>query len=238
VTIVFILLAAVDFQNKIDSLNLWIKNDPRADLVLQLNDLFLQAGQIDSAIALLTKFEPVVQPGERTEITFHLAENYLYRGRFLLARDKYLETVGRYARSSVANDALERLYLLETCCKDTILLLRLVRCLARRSNGDLALARDSLKNLLGTAAADHAYYYLGQFAEELGEPAEALAAFSELDRNFPDHNFHHVPLWEAELCVKLGEKKKAREILENLLVRDPASIYAGQAREMLKKIGL
>jgi len=234
-TIFIVLLCVSQLQNKIDSLNIQIKNDPRSDLVLQLNGLFLQAGLVDSGIALLTKFEPVVKPEERPEITFHLAENYMYEGRLLLARDKYLETVSRYARSGVANDALEKLYLLETCRKDTVLLLRLVRCLALRS-GEPALCRDSLKNLLTTVAADHAYYYLGQVEQELGDPAEALAAFSELDRIFPGHNFHHVPLWEAELYVKLEDKKKAREILENLLVRDPTSIYAGQAREMLKKI--
>lgn len=235
-TVILILFCAGQFQDKIDSLNLRIKNDPRSDLILQLNGLFLQDGQIDSGIALLTRFEPVVNPGERPAIAFHLAENYLFQGRFLLARDKYLETVARYARSDIANDALEKLYLLETCRKDTVLLYRLVRCLALRSGGEPALCRDSLKNLLATAAADHAYYYLGLVERELGEPAEALAAFSELDRNFPDHTFHRVPLMSAELCVELGDKKKAREILENLLVRDPASIYAGQAREMLKKI--
>jgi len=234
-TIILILLFTGQFQNKIDSLNIQIKNDPRFDLVLQLNGLFLQVGLVDSGIALLTKFEPVVKPEERPEITFHLAENYMYQGRFLLAREKYLETVSRYARSEIANDALEKLYLLETCRKDTVLLVRLVRCLALRS-GEPALCRDSLKNLLTTAAADHAYYYLGQVEQELGDPVEALTAFSELDRIFPGHNFHHVPLMSAELCVKLGDKKKAREILEDLLVRDPASIYAGQAREMLKKI--
>jgi tetratricopeptide (TPR) repeat protein len=235
-TIFLILLAAAQLQNKIDSLKLQVNNDPRSELVLQLNGLFLRAGQVDSGIALLTRFEPVVKPEERPEITFHLAEDYMYQGHLLAARNKYLETVGRYARSPVANDALEKLYLLETCRKDTVLLLRLVRCLSLRSNSEPALCRDSLKNLLGTAAADHAYYYLGQVEQELGETAEALAAFSELDRIFPNHNFHRVPFWEAELCVKLGDNKKARAILETLLVRDPASIYAGQAREMLKKI--
>jgi FimV-like protein len=176
-----------------------------------------------------------VDPDERPRLAFQLAENHLYQGRFLLARDKYLETVARYARSSVANDALERLYLLESGRKDTLLLYRLVRALSFRP-GNPAQCRDSLKGLLSTAAADQAYYYLGQVLEELGDPAAALAAYAELERNFPDHNFHRVPLREAQIYIQLGDKKKAREILENLLVRDPASMYAGRAREMLKKI--
>jgi FimV-like protein len=233
--ILIFLLAVVDLKGQIDSLNRLIKNEPRSGLVLQLNRLFLQSGQSDSGTALLARFEPVVAPEERPEITFQLAENYLYQGRFLAAREKYLETVGRYARTAIANDALEKLYLLENCRQDTLLLLRMARGLAQRGS-DAAACRDSLKNLLTTAVADQAYYYLGQVLEDLGDPAAALAAYAELERNFPEHKFHRVPLREAQIYIQLGDKKKAREILENLLVRDPASMYAGQAREMLKKI--
>jgi tetratricopeptide (TPR) repeat protein len=225
------------FPNQSDSLNALIAKDPRADYILQLNDLYRKADRLDSGIALLARFEPVVAATERSSITYALAENFLYSGRLLTARDKYLETVGRYAQSDIANDALEKLYLLETARKDTVLLRRLIRALARRAAADPAACRDSLKNLLTTAVADHAGYYLGQVDDELGDPVEALAAFFDLDKNYPDHKFHRVPLWEAELCIKLGDKKKARGILENLLVRDPASVYAGPAREMLKKIG-
>jgi FimV-like protein len=233
--ILILLLAVVDLQSQIDSLNRLIINDPRPGLILQLNRLFARSGQPDSGTALLARYEPVVKPEERPEITFQLAENHLYQGRFLLARDKYLETVGCYARSALANDALEKLYMVESGRRDTLLLLRLVRSLARRAENPAA-CRDSLKGLLSTAAADQAYYYLGQVLEELGDPAAALAAYAELERNFPDHNFHRVPLREAQIYIQLGDKKKAREILENLLVRDPASMYAAQAREMLKKI--
>jgi FimV-like protein len=233
--ILFLLLVTADLQVRIDSLNRLIKNEPRSELVLQLNRLFLQAGQPDSGTALLFRFEPVVTAEERPEIAFQLAENLLYRGRFLDARDKYLETVGRYARSSRANDALERLYLLESGRRDTLLLCRLARALSLRPD-DPAQCRDSLKNLLSTPVADQAYYYLGQVLEDLGDPPAALAAYAELEQKFPGHNFHRIPLREAELYIKLGDKKKAREILESLLVRDPASMYAGQAREMLKKI--
>lgn len=233
--ILFLFLVTADLQVRIDSLNRLIRNEPRSELVIQLNRLFLQAGQPDSGTALLSRFEPVVTAEERPEIAFQLAENLLYQGRFLDARDKYLETVGRYARSSRANDALERLYLLENCRKDTVLLLRLARSLAQRGS-DPAACRDSLKSLLSTAAADQAYYYLGQVLEDLGDPPAALAAYAELEQKFPGHNFHRIPLRKAELYIKLGDIKKAREILENLLVSDPASMYAGQAREMLKKI--
>jgi tetratricopeptide (TPR) repeat protein len=230
-------LTLFGFPDQIDSLNTLIEKDPRADYILQLNDLYRKADRLDSGIVLLARFEPVVTAAERPSITYNLAENFLYSGQILTARDKYLETVGRYAQSDIANDALEKLYLLETARKDTVLLRRLIRALSRRAAGEPALCRDSLKILLATAVADHAGYYLGQVDEELGDPAEALAAFFDLDKNHPDHKFHRVPLWEAELCIKLGDKKKAREILENLLVRDPASVYAGPAREMLKNIG-
>ncbi len=223
-------------QDRIDSLRTLILVSPRTEFILELNRLYGQAGQPDSGTALLVRYGNIVPVDQRSQLAFQLAENYLYAGRLTDARETYLTTAALDPGSDMANDALERIYLLELGRRDTLELKRLLKVLADEAYGKADSVPPRLRPFLSGPLADIAYFRLGRIAARLGQYAEALAAFAELQRRFPEHTFHQVPLYEAEIHIALGDRAQARTILEDVIVRMPASIYACRAREMLKAL--
>lgn len=223
-------------QDRIDSLRTLILVSPRTEFILELNRLYGQAGQPDSGTALLARYGNIVPVDQRSQLAFQLAENYLYAGRLTDARETYLTTAALDPGSDMANDALERVYLLELGRRDTLELKRLLKVLADEAYGKADSVPPRLRPFLSGPLADIAYFRLGRIAARLGQYAEALAAFAELQRRFPEHTFHQVPLYEAEIHIALGDRAQARTILEDVIVRMPASIYACRAREMLKAL--
>jgi tetratricopeptide (TPR) repeat protein len=229
-----IALCLLAYQDRIDSLRQAITDSPRLEAILELDRLYGRTGQPDSGIALLTRYGSVVPAEQRPVLAFQLAEDYLYIGRLTEAREAYLRTAGLDPGSGTANDALERVYLMELGRRDTLELKKMLAVLAGEAHGlpDSVPAR--LRPFLSGSLADIAYYRLGQAAARLGQYPEALAAFVELRQRFPEHMFHQAPLMEAGIRAALGDSSRAREILEEIIVRLPGSVYAVRAREMLK----
>ena len=223
-------------QDRIDSLLTLIRHDPRTESILELNRLYGQVGQPDSGTALLVRYGNIVPVDQRSQLAFQLAENYLYAGRLTDARETYLTTAALDPGSDLANDALERVYLLELGRRDTLELKRMLNVLAEEAYNRLDSVPPRLRPFLSGPLADIAYYRLGLIAARLKQYPEALAAFAELGRRFPEHTFHQVPLYEAEIRIALGDRAQARAILEDVIIRMPASIYACRAREMLKEL--
>jgi tetratricopeptide (TPR) repeat protein len=224
------------FQDRIDSLRTLIQGSPRLESILELNRLYGRTGQPDSGIALLVRYGNIVPVDQRSQLAFQLAEDYLYAGRLSEARETYLMTTALNPGSEIANDALERVYLVELGRRDTLELKRLLAVLADEAYGQLDSVPQRLRPFLSGTLSDIAYYRLGRAAARLKQYPEALAAFAELRRRFPEHTFHQVPLFEAEINIALGNSTKARSLLEAVIIRMPASIYAARAREMLKAL--
>jgi tetratricopeptide (TPR) repeat protein len=128
------------------------------------------------------------------------------------------------------------LYLIEAARDDTVALKRLGNALLSLQTQQYEAARDSLKQLLATRAAPHAYYYLARVYEKQDDIPLAIGSLQELSSKFPDHTIHSADLFTAELYRQSDNINKAREILEQLVVNAPNSIYAVQAREMLTQL--
>jgi len=231
---IFFLISDVEFRTKIDSLENLIAQKPQLSLILELNNLYRQAEKFDSGTIILRKYEDVMLPKERPYLIYNIGENYLFAGKLLDAREHYLETTARFSKSEIANEALERLYLIEVARKDTILLKRLARSICAFEMENLKAAEDSLKNLLKTSLGDYAYFYLALVYNKKGEFPLALGALDELNKNSPNHSIHKAYLLYAEINLKLGNKKKTKEILEELIIKMPQTIYSVQAKELLK----
>ena len=166
---------------------------------------------------------------------FTIGDDHLFAGNILLAREAYLKLVAIYPSSEHANDALERLHLIESVRKDTVFLKRLTHSMFLYHTDQLHTAEDSLKNLLETKLAAHAYYYLALVYRKKSELPLALSALKELNKSFPDHKIHNAILLLAEILIKCKSKKEAKEVLENLIVEKPTSVYAIRAREILEE---
>lgn len=232
--ILFIITA--ELQPKIDSLKNLIKNNPQLNLILELNNLYRLSAKFDSGNIVLKEYEKNARPEQRPYLIYNIGENSLFAGKILEAREKYLETVARFSKSEIANEALERLYLIEIGQKDTTLLKRLAKSICLFETAQLDIAEDSLKGLLKTSLGDYSYYYLALVYNGKGDLPLALSALGELNKNSPEHKIHKATFLAAEINLALGNKKNAQKILEDLIIIEPNSIYGVRAREMLKDI--
>ena len=64
----------------------------------------------------------------------------------------------------------------------------------------------------------------------------AIGTLQELNETYPDHTIHSAYLYLAELYWRSDKSELAREILEEVVVGAPHSIYAVRAREMLSAL--
>lgn len=226
----------LSYQEQADSLRALIRRDPQFSYLQQLNQIYQHLGLPDSGIALLAQYLNILPADQRPRLVFQLGLDYFYTGQLTAAREKFLEAAALAPGADFANDALEKIYLLELGRRDTVEFKRLLTVLAQEQYGLPDSVPAKFKSLLEGSLADIAYFNLGRIALLLGQYAEALAAFNELNQKFPDHQFHRVFLYEAEIYLRLADTTRARDRLEEVLVKMPASIYAARARAILKSL--
>jgi Tfp pilus assembly protein PilF len=128
------------------------------------------------------------------------------------------------------------LYLIEATRSDTVALKRLGRGLSFFQIQQYETAQDSLKQLLKTRAAPYAFYYLARIYEAQDDLPLATGTLQELNETFPEHAIHTANLYLAELYWRSENPERAREVLEEVVVSAPHSIYAVRAREMLSAL--
>ncbi len=233
--IVLYLFLSLELDTKVDSLKASLDHSVQLPTVLELNKCYLYMGKFGEGIELLRRYERYFALEEKSIVLFTIGDNFLFTGKILEARDEYLKLVNHYPHSQIANDALERLYLIETTRKDTVLLKKLAYTLFLYHTDQLHTAEDSLRNLLKTKVGAYAYYYLALLYKKKDDIPLALGALNELNNYFPEHTIHNATLFLAEIHLQSNNKKEARKILEDLIVREPTSIYGVRAREMLKQ---
>ena len=222
-------------EAKIDSLKMLLDKQPEVSTVIQLNKCYLQKGEFSNGINLIKKYEERFESEGKPILIYCLGEDYFFAGKIILARDEYLKVVSRFPDSEIANNALERLYLIEYARKDTSLLKRLANSICLYETEQFDIAKDSLTVLLKTIIGDYAYYYLALLYYTEGKLPLALSALYELNNSFPEHKIRNATLLLVEINLRLNNKKDAQKILEDLIIKEPNSIYAARARRMLKE---
>jgi predicted Zn-dependent protease len=220
----------------LDSLNHRLEEQPQLSHALALNRHYLARGEFNEGIKVLTECQERAAREDRPGYRYMLAEDYFYAGEIVQAREAYRSLVAEFPSSNLANDGLERLSLIESTRNDTTALKKLSYALCLSYTEQLPAAEDSLKNLLTTPVGVYAYYALALVYRQKGDAALALSALQEMDRSFPDHTLYQTALLLAELYVQLNNQKQAQTVLEDIIVKQPASIYAVQARQMLERI--
>ena len=223
----------LELSNKIDSLKSIVDKNPKLSIITELNMCYFMAGHDSLGIELLRKYYDRLGTHDNAAIRLHLADDYLYTGDILGARDEYLKLVSRYPGSIFANDALEKLYMIENARLDTTTFKSLGYSIFLHQSGQLDAAKDSLKNLVRTRLGDYALYYLALTFIKQENLGQAVSALDNLTTSFPDHKIHNAILLQADIYIDLNKEKEARTILEELIVREPTSIYAVRARKML-----
>lgn len=232
--ILLFIFLSLELNTKIDSLNIVVKRNPQLLPVIELNRCYFLAGKDSLGIELLKKYSNRLGAYADALIALHLADDYLYTGDILKARNEYLKLVNHYSGSEFANDALEKLYMIEKARADKAKLKSLGYSIFLYQSDQTDAALDSLKPLIKTRLGDYALYYLALTYIKIDDLAQALSALENLNSLFPDHKIHNAILFQAEVYIGLDKKKEARAILEELIVRAPNSIYAVKARLLLE----
>ncbi|MBN2620882.1 tetratricopeptide repeat protein [candidate division WOR-3 bacterium] len=219
-----------------DSLQTELAKEVRMSTIVAINQCLVQQGDYSGAVALLQTYERDVSWCDQATIHALIGDNLLYAGSLLAARAEFLTVVSRYTKSSAANDALERLYLLESARTDTTALKRLAHALSRIYTRQWKLAKDSLILLLDTRVGMQAYYYLALLYKNTGDIPLALGTLDALMHKFPGDLNLNVPLLRAELYILSQRPEQARVTLEDLIIQHPQSIHAVQARALLNSM--
>lgn len=231
--IVFFLL--LNIEARIDSLEHEFARSRQINTLLELNQCYLITDQYQKSMSLLGQNERHFKnDGDRSRIRFELGNVFMYAGEITKAYDTYLGLMGRYPQLDIANDAAERLYLIETVRDDTLQMKRLVNVVRLYELGHYDEAIDSARVLLRSNVGAHAYYYSALAYRSKGDLSLTLSALDELNARYPDHRIYEALFLQVSAYMIAGELEKAREVLEQLIVNAPNTIYAYRARQKLE----
>ncbi len=233
--IVFFLLFSDPIGN-IDSLEAALSQETRLSTVLALNSCYLRRGEYARGLDLLSRVEEQLPPEDRPSIGLQRGDNFLFSSKPLDAREAYLKLVAEHPHDERANDALERLYLIEKTRKDMPLLNRLTRAMGMLHTGQYHMAEDSLLALIRTDKSGYAYTFLAQVYVEQNKLPLALTTFTALAAKFPDHTLDHARIAHGMLYLHTGDTLNARAVFEDVILRNPSSLYADRAREILRSM--
>ncbi len=230
--ILFIILSSLQFR--VDSLENLMVQDPQIETLLQLSRYYIAEGEYHKSMELLKKYERhFVQETEKALIAFETGNAYMFAGDIVRAHDLFIRVVSTYPRLGIANDVADRLYLIEAARDDTVQLKRLVNVVRLFETEQYPAAVDSARRLLKTVVAPYAYYYLALVYTAMDDVPQALGTLTEMRKEHPVHVVYDAILLEADIYIRLDRRKEAREILENLVVLRPNTIYALRARQRL-----
>lgn len=233
--IVFFLLFS-DPACDIDSLEAALARETRLSTVLALNTCYLRREDYTKGLELLSRVEEQLPPEDRISIGLQRGDNFLFSGKPLDAREAYLKLVAEHPHDERANDALERLYLIEKTRKDMSLLKRLTRAMGLIHTRQYRMAEDSLLALIRTEASVYAYTFLAQVYIEQDKLPLALTTFKTLAAKFPEHTLDYSRITHGMLYLQTGDTLNAQEVFEDVILRNPGSLYADRAREILRSM--
>jgi tetratricopeptide (TPR) repeat protein len=227
----------LNMEARIDSLENNFAQNRQIATLLELSKCYIATGEYHKSIELLKKNERYFgKDPDKARLMYESGSVYLFAGEVVKAHDIYLRLMSSYPQLDVANDAAERLYLIETAQDDTVQLKRLVNVVRLYETGQYGSAVDSARKLLKTPVGAFAYYYLALVYSSMNDLPLALGTLVELNKVYPKHKIIEAFLFQSDIYVALDKQKEAREILEDLIVREPNSIYAVKARQLLDKL--
>jgi len=233
--ILFFLVLSI--ETRIDSLEHAFDEKRQIETLLELNQCYIQTGQFHKSMTLLGQNERYFpKDADRSRIMYQLGNVFMFVGEVNKAHEMYLQLMSRYPRLDIANDVAERLYIIETARDDTVQLKRLSNVIRLYETEQYTPAVDSARVLLKSTVAPYAYLYMALAYRGLGDLTLTLGVLEEMSEKFPEHRIHEAILLAADVYMILGKREDAEEMLKDLIVREPNTIYALKARQKLEKL--
>ena len=232
-----LLLLVLNIDARTDSLEKAYAQKRQIQTLLELNKCYLATGQFHKSMTLLGQNERYFfRDDDKSLIMYELGNAFMFVGEIDKAHGTYLQLMSRYPQLEIANDAAERLHMIETVRQDTLRMKRLMNVVRLYETAQYDVAVDSARALLNTALSAYAYYYLALAYRGLGDLSLTLGALQELNKKHAKHRIYEAFFLEASVYMILGEVEHAKEVLKDLIVREPNTIYAVRAREKLARM--
>jgi tetratricopeptide (TPR) repeat protein len=232
-----LLLLTFSIATRIDSLEKALDQKRQIETVVELTKCYIATGEYHKSIELLRKNERYFPKDvDKSIILYEQGSVFLFAGDIAKAHDAYLGLLSRYPGLDIANDAAARLYMIEIARDDTVGLRRLVNVVRFYETAQYVVAVDSARVLLQSPVGAYAYYYLALTYQGLGDLPLSVGTLEEMNREHPKHRIFEAALLQADVYILLGKSKNAEEVLEDLIVREPNTIYALKARQKLESL--
>lgn len=236
-----------DINNAVTQLQTLISNakftQPWANTFLLLNDIYISQNKINESESLL--HDAVTQlknrfPNEFDLARFQLAEIDFYRGNIDTALAQYHDLVSN-ANSAVANDALDRINLIEQNKN-------LNKAIRNYAKAELYERQENYTD----AIKENEEAYSSSMDEDLGErsllnsadlyvkmnvPDSALSKIKELNDKYPDSIYGDLALFKAgSILMEQKRNEESMKYFMDLLVKYPKSIYLQATRDKISLI--
>jgi len=171
------------------------------------------------------------------------AEIFYFRGDMGGALEKYKEFVSSNTESQFANDAIDRLLLIdENSDYDNKPLIAYSRAeffeLTGAPDSSLSILRGLLRNFPDAKIADDAHMKIGDILRSQRKFTEAVGEYRAIEESFPKSGLVPVEkLKIAELYSEgLGERDKAVSEYEAVITAFPGTSFATEARAALQRL--
>ncbi len=179
-------------------------------------------------------------PDEVYKAKYLLAELLFFEAKFDSAQVMYADLV-KNINSDVANDALERIYLLEEnknyirdftkFSKEQLLILQ------NKKNEAIEILEDLIKTSVSEDLSQRSLYEITRLTFEQSQFDSAIYYGNQLIENYEKSIFaDKVILLLADSYVAINRKDEAINILKKLLVDYPNSVFLQEARNKIKAL--
>ena len=223
--------------------NQWKGNVTEAKGSLRLADIYLGMGADAEAKVTLERIVNGASKFAKESqdlAQLRLADLFLWAGEYDSARVRYQPLASDLA-SIAANDALDRLLLLNLAQDDSLTVSKLAAAeglhVRRRYKESADSFYDAVRSAKDAELRDRARMFAAHAKVELGDDLGAESLLLDLLQGVPetiygDRAFQLL----ADIQVRRGDKPSAIRTLNALLVNYPRSIFAPDVRELIRRL--
>lgn len=210
---------------------------PEAYLLLE--DIYLKKNDFGKAVNILSAAAGYVTKDSLPVILYERANLDLFQGRISDATDGYNLLAGRYPRSLLANDGLERLLIIKKSGADTLAVKAYGRILFYSAIDSFYKCIDTTKQFVTRfpGLAQEGYRLLADSYMKIKEYEQALGVIREFEEKMPKAAaLAKILLLKASIFIQIREKDKARSTLEQVIMNFGSAPEVAMAREALKNL--
>lgn len=205
-------------------------------------DCLVRLGNLENAFETYDLVELEWEDALAQEAFYNLGEISLYQGRFDDAMSYYNVALREYPQEDLANDCIERLMLIKASKSGDDYppeLLELAKAYLLERQGQMDEARDKYLNLSRVELKPirvESLRRLAQIYRKQGKAELAIETYriisDSLETSFAPRALEAI----GDIYVEVGQPEKAKETYENLILRFPESVAAGEARRKIDAV--